>query len=421
MTTRLITALAMEAIALVESGVASAEDVDVACRLGFGHAMGPLETADMTGVDIILNATSNIYADTQDEKFSPPEVLRRMVAAGISGARAARVSTSTREVLGPLTRAESTARISLVVYSSLTLLATAAAANAKGYLDSLGELTFVLLVAAAGLVVAHFWAAVLAKRLQDMQAPSGGWLRGSDPQFVDVLPGLLLVGAAWAASLLVDDFEAAVTLGMCTLVVALFAYTWVGGGSENRGRPALGAGYRGGRWPRGRVQGAHLMRLVVAQCQVDYVGRLSAHLPMARRLLLVKADGSVSVHADDRAYKTPELDEPAMRAAGDPRRGEHSLGGHEQGRRAPDHPAGGDRARLVGAVRTGSRLVRTVWRHICRSCWPSRSTRSARTGRWCAASSRPRSVRSICCAATIRARRSRWRSSDAVRSTASNN
>ena len=36
----------------------------------------------------------------------------------------------------------------------------------------------------------------------------------------------------------------------------------------------------------------------------------------------------------------PELDEPAVRAAGDPRRGEHSLGGHEQGRRAPDHPAG---------------------------------------------------------------------------------
>ena len=84
-TTRLITALAMEAIALVESGVASAEDVDTACRLGFGHAMGPLETADMTGVDIIFNATSNIYADSQDEKFSPPEVLRRMVTAGDLG------------------------------------------------------------------------------------------------------------------------------------------------------------------------------------------------------------------------------------------------------------------------------------------------------------------------------------------------
>ena len=45
------------------------------------------------------------------------------------------------------------------------------------------------------------------------------------------------------------------------------------------------------------------MRLVVAKCQVDYVGRLTAHLPMATRLILVKADGSVSVHADDRAYK----------------------------------------------------------------------------------------------------------------------
>lgn len=45
------------------------------------------------------------------------------------------------------------------------------------------------------------------------------------------------------------------------------------------------------------------MRLVIAQCRVDYVGRLTAHLPSARRLILVKADGSVSIHADDRAYK----------------------------------------------------------------------------------------------------------------------
>ena len=45
------------------------------------------------------------------------------------------------------------------------------------------------------------------------------------------------------------------------------------------------------------------MRLVIAKCSVDYVGRLSAHLPLATRLLMVKADGSVSIHADDRAYK----------------------------------------------------------------------------------------------------------------------
>jgi RecB family endonuclease NucS len=43
--------------------------------------------------------------------------------------------------------------------------------------------------------------------------------------------------------------------------------------------------------------------LVIARCQVDYSGRLTAHLPMANRLILVKSDGSVSIHADDRAYK----------------------------------------------------------------------------------------------------------------------
>lgn len=45
------------------------------------------------------------------------------------------------------------------------------------------------------------------------------------------------------------------------------------------------------------------MRLVIARCSVDYIGRLEAHLPLADRLLMVKADGSVSIHADDRAYK----------------------------------------------------------------------------------------------------------------------
>ncbi|NUP27029.1 MAG: endonuclease NucS [Nocardia sp.] len=45
------------------------------------------------------------------------------------------------------------------------------------------------------------------------------------------------------------------------------------------------------------------MRLVIARCQVDYVGRLTAHLPMARRLLMIKADGSVLVHSDGGSYK----------------------------------------------------------------------------------------------------------------------
>jgi endonuclease len=43
--------------------------------------------------------------------------------------------------------------------------------------------------------------------------------------------------------------------------------------------------------------------LLIARCSVDYIGRLTAHLPSATRLVMVKADGSVSIHADDRAYK----------------------------------------------------------------------------------------------------------------------
>jgi 3-hydroxybutyryl-CoA dehydrogenase len=84
-TTRLIAALVVEAVSLVESGVCTPEDLDVACKLGFGHAMGPLATTDLTGVDVLLHAARNIYADTADRKFFPPELLSRMVAAGDLG------------------------------------------------------------------------------------------------------------------------------------------------------------------------------------------------------------------------------------------------------------------------------------------------------------------------------------------------
>jgi 3-hydroxybutyryl-CoA dehydrogenase len=89
-TTRLITVLAVEAVKLYESGVASAEDIDLACKLGFGHAMGPLATTDLTGVDIMRNATLNIYTETHDEKFAPPEILNRMVTAGDLGRKSGR-------------------------------------------------------------------------------------------------------------------------------------------------------------------------------------------------------------------------------------------------------------------------------------------------------------------------------------------
>lgn len=71
----------------------------------------------------------------------------------------------------------------------------------------------------------------------------------------------------------------------------------ISGASSDSGR---GNGGRRGSDGWGTVDA---VRVVIAECQVDYGGRLTAHLPMARRLIVVKADGSVSVHADDRAYK----------------------------------------------------------------------------------------------------------------------
>ena len=78
------------------------------------------------------------------------------------------------------------------------------------------------------------------------------------------------------------------------------------------------------------------MRLLVADCSVDYVGRLTAHLPMATRLILVKADGSVTVHADDRAYKPLNWMSPpcSVREEVDGRRA-RDLDGLEPGRGEP--------------------------------------------------------------------------------------
>jgi 3-hydroxybutyryl-CoA dehydrogenase len=87
---RMLLALSVEAVLLLETGVASAEDIDTACRDGFGHRMGPLQTADLAGLDVNLAAIDNLYAETQDPKFAAPGLLRRMVAAGDLGRKSGR-------------------------------------------------------------------------------------------------------------------------------------------------------------------------------------------------------------------------------------------------------------------------------------------------------------------------------------------
>lgn len=84
-TSRLMTVLVQEAARLVETGLATPEDVDTACELGFGHSMGPLATADLTGVDVAYRAGLSIYEATRDPRFAPPQLLQRMVAAGAWG------------------------------------------------------------------------------------------------------------------------------------------------------------------------------------------------------------------------------------------------------------------------------------------------------------------------------------------------
>jgi 3-hydroxybutyryl-CoA dehydrogenase len=84
-TSRLLVAFLNEAIGLVEAGIATPADIDLACKLGFGHAMGPLATLDLTGLDVILHAAQTIYDETGEAKFAPPRLLRQMVTDGQLG------------------------------------------------------------------------------------------------------------------------------------------------------------------------------------------------------------------------------------------------------------------------------------------------------------------------------------------------
>lgn len=75
----------VEAMKLVEEGVASVEDIDKGFRLGYGRPMGPFETRDFAGLDIGWAVLQNLYQETGDSKFFPPMILRRKIAAGHLG------------------------------------------------------------------------------------------------------------------------------------------------------------------------------------------------------------------------------------------------------------------------------------------------------------------------------------------------
>lgn len=82
---RLGVALGLEATRMLEEGVASAEDIDRAMKLGYGHPMGPLALGDLVGLDVRLAIAEYLYAETGNPTFRPPQLLKKLVRAGKLG------------------------------------------------------------------------------------------------------------------------------------------------------------------------------------------------------------------------------------------------------------------------------------------------------------------------------------------------
>ena len=82
---RLGVALGLEAMRMLEQGVASAEDIDKAMELGYNHPMGPLKLTDLVGLDVRLAIAEYLYRALEDQQFQPPTILRDKVAKGELG------------------------------------------------------------------------------------------------------------------------------------------------------------------------------------------------------------------------------------------------------------------------------------------------------------------------------------------------
>jgi 3-hydroxybutyryl-CoA dehydrogenase len=84
-TSRLGVLLGLEAMRMIEQGIASAQDIDRAMELGYKHPMGPLRLTDLVGLDVRLDIATYLHAKLGAEHFRPPEILKRMVAEGKLG------------------------------------------------------------------------------------------------------------------------------------------------------------------------------------------------------------------------------------------------------------------------------------------------------------------------------------------------
>ncbi len=84
-TSRLGVVLGLEAMRMLEQGVASAEDIDTAMELGYNHPVGPLKLTDIVGLDVRLAVAERLHAALGDATYAPPAILRELVANGHLG------------------------------------------------------------------------------------------------------------------------------------------------------------------------------------------------------------------------------------------------------------------------------------------------------------------------------------------------
>ena len=82
---RISTSFLLNAVRLVQEGIATPEDIDTVFRLGAGHPMGPLQTLDLIGIDTVYHGASALYDELKDPQYAPPPLMKRMVALGWLG------------------------------------------------------------------------------------------------------------------------------------------------------------------------------------------------------------------------------------------------------------------------------------------------------------------------------------------------
>jgi 3-hydroxybutyryl-CoA dehydrogenase len=82
---RISSSFMLNAVRLVEAGIATPEDIDNVFKLGAGHPMGPLETLDLIGIDTVFRGASSLYEELKDPQYLPPQLMKKMMIMGWLG------------------------------------------------------------------------------------------------------------------------------------------------------------------------------------------------------------------------------------------------------------------------------------------------------------------------------------------------